>query len=297
MEIVSTVAEVREIRAVLARRRWAALQRRPIVGLVPTMGALHEGHAALFNAMVQETDVRVASIFVNPRQFNEAADLERYPRRLKDDLAVCRAAGVDIAFTPSVEEIYPPGFETTVHAGPLASRWEGEQRPGHFDGVLTAVLKLLNIVQADVAYFGEKDYQQLRLVERMVFDFDKEIHILPVHTVREADGLALSSRNALLTGEQRVFAPHIHRALQAAQSAFELGERDAQILLAVAGRELEGWTQRGFTVEYMQVVDPETLEPRETARHADRVLFAGKLGEVRLIDNIMLEENVFTTEP
>jgi pantoate--beta-alanine ligase len=292
LEIATTVAEVREIRAVLARRRWAALQRRPIVGLVPTMGALHEGHAALLSAMVQETDVRIASIFVNPRQFNDSADLERYPRPLKDDLAVCRAAGVDIVFTPSVDEMYPRGFETTVQAGPLGARWEGEQRPGHFDGVLTVILKLFNIIENDVAYFGEKDFQQLRLVERMVFDFDKEVHILAVHTAREPDGLALSSRNARLTAEQRRYTPHIYRALQAAQSAFGLGEPDAQILLAVAGRELEGWTAEGFTVDYMQIVDPETLQPRETAQHGDRLLFAGRLGEVRLIDNIMLEEDV-----
>jgi pantoate--beta-alanine ligase len=292
VEIATTVAELRELRAIIARRRWAALQRRPIVGLVPTMGALHEGHASLMSAMVAETDVRLVSIFVNPRQFEDGSDLDRYPRSLDRDLDLCRSAGIDLVFTPSAEEIYPPGFETSVQAGPLSSRWEGEYRIGHYDGVLTVVLKLLNITQADVAYFGEKDFQQLRLIERMTFDFDMEVHILAVPTVREADGLALSSRNQLLTEEQRAYAPHIYRALKAAQAAFADGERDTQIILAKAGHELAGWSQQGFSVDYMQVVDPESLAPRETAQHGDRVLFAGHLGDLRLLDNIMLEEDV-----
>ena len=292
MEIASTVAELRELRSIIARRRWAALQRRPIVGLVPTMGSLHEGHASLINAMVAETDVRLVSIFVNPRQFEDGTDLERYPRSLDRDLELCRSAGIDLVFTPTVEEMYPRGFETSVQAGHLSSRWEGEYRIGHFDGVLTVVLKLLNITQADVAYFGEKDFQQLRLIERMTFDFDMEVHILAVPTVREADGLALSSRNQLLSEQQREYAPHIYRALRCAADAFREGERDAQIILARAGHELAGWSQQGFSVDYMQVVDPETLIPRESAQHGDRVLFAGRLGDVRLLDNIMLEEDV-----
>jgi len=292
VEIATTVAEVRELRAIIARRRWAALQRRPIVGLVPTMGALHEGHASLMNAMVAETDVRLCSIFLNPRQFEDSADLSRYPHALDRDLELCRSAGIDLVFAPSAEEMYPRGFETTVQAGPLSSRWEGEYRIGHYDGVLSVVLKLLNITQADVAYFGEKDFQQLRLVERMTFDFDMEVHILAVHTVREADGLALSSRNALLTEEQRQYAPQIYRALKVAADAFSAGERDSQIILGKAGHELAAWSQQGFSVDYMQVVDPETLAPRTTAQHGDRVLFAGQLGDVRLLDNIMLEEDL-----
>lgn len=292
MEVATTVAELRELRAIIARRRWAALQRRPIVGLTPTMGALHDGHASLMSAMVAETDVRLVSIFVNPRQFEDGTDLERYPKSLDRDLELCRSAGIDLVFAPSAEEMYPRGFETSVQAGHLSSRWEGEYRIGHFDGVLTVVLKLLNITQADVAYFGEKDFQQLRLIERMTFDFDMETHILAVPTVREADGLALSSRNQMLSEEQRAYAPHIYRALKAAQAAFAEGERDTQIILAKAGHELAGWSQHGFSVDYMQVVDPETLAPRETAQHGDRVLFAGRLGDVRLLDNIMLEEDV-----
>jgi pantoate--beta-alanine ligase len=292
VEIATTVAELRELRALIARRRWAALQRRPIIGLTPTMGALHDGHANLMSAMVAETDVRLVSIFVNPRQFEDGTDFERYPKSRDRDLELCEGAGIDLVFAPSAEEMYPPGFETTVQAGPLSSRWEGEYRIGHYDGVLTVVLKLLNITQADVAYFGEKDFQQLRLIERMTFDFDMEVHILSVPTVREADGLALSSRNQLLSEDQRQFAPHIHRALKAAQASFTAGERDTQLILAKAGHELAGWSQRGFSVDYMQVVDPETLAPRETAQHGDRVLFAGRLGDVRLLDNIMLEEDV-----
>jgi pantoate--beta-alanine ligase len=283
---------VRELRAIIARRRWAALQRRPIVGLVPTMGALHEGHASLMNAMVAETDVRLVSIFVNPRQFEDGSDFERYPKAKDYDLDLCRQAGVDLVFMPSAEEMYPPGFETTVQAGPLSSRWEGEYPIGHYDGVLTVVLKLLNITQADVAYFGEKDFQQLRLIERMTFDFDMEVHILSAPTVREADGLALSSRNQLLSDEQRRYAPHIYRALKAAAEAFHEGERDAQMILGRAGHELAAWTQQGFAVDYMQVVDPDSLAARHTAQHGDRVLFAGRLGDVRLLDNIMLEEDV-----
>jgi pantoate--beta-alanine ligase len=242
--------------------------------------------------MVAETDVRLVSIFVNPRQFEDGTDLERYPKSLDRDLELCRSLGVDLVFTPKAEDMYPRGFETSVQAGHLSSRWEGEYRIGHFDGVLTVVLKLLNITQADVAYFGEKDFQQLRLVERMVFDFDMEVHILSVPTVREADGLALSSRNQLLSEEQRRYAPHIHRALKTAALAFREGERDAQLILGRAGHELAAWTQQGFSVDYMQIVDPETLAPRETAQPGDRVLFAGTLGGVRLLDNIMLEEDL-----
>jgi pantoate--beta-alanine ligase len=291
VEVATTVAELRELRAILARRRWAALSRRPIVGLVPTMGALHDGHSQLISTMVAECDVRICSVFINPRQFDDQTDLANYPRTLNEDVELCAAGGVDIVFAPSAEEMYPPGSETTVAAGALATRWEGEFRLGHFDGVLTAVLKLLNITQCDVAYFGDKDFQQLRLVERMVFDFDLDVHILAVPTVREADGLALSSRNRLLSYEQRQQAPRIHRALRAAQDAFNAGERDTQLLLAKAGNELQAWTLQGLMVDYMVVVDPETLQARETAQPGDRLLFAGRIGDVRLIDNIMLEDH------
>ncbi|MDQ3023976.1 MAG: pantoate--beta-alanine ligase [bacterium] len=291
MEVATTVAELRELRAILARRRWAALQRQPIVGLVPTMGALHTGHASLLSTMVTECDLRICSIFVNPRQFEDGTDFERYPRSLNDDVELCANAGVDIVFAPNATEMYPPGCETTVAAGRLATRWEGEYRLGHFDGVLTAVLKLLNVTTCDVAYFGEKDFQQLRLIERMTFDFDLETHILLVTTVRDADGLALSSRNHWLTPEQRKYAPQIHRALKAAANSFYDGERDVQVLLSLAGNELQGWSMQGFGVDYLVVVDPETLAPRDMAQDGDRLLFAGKLGDVRLIDNILLEEN------
>lgn len=288
METVYTVAQLRETRGALLRLRWSGLGHRPTVGLVATMGALHAGHSSLLARMAGECDVRLASIFVNPRQFGSADDLATYPRTLEADLAMCAAEGVDLVFVPEAGDLYPGGFDTTVCGGQLASRWEGAARPGHFDGVLTVIAKLLNICGPDRAYFGEKDFQQLRLVERMSFDLEFQSDIVACPIVREGDGLALSSRNRLLTAAQRQFAGHIHRALHEVADAFAAGERDAQVLVARGGRVLEGWTADGLSVDYFAVVDPATLEPRELAEDGDRAIIALRLGETRLIDNMAL---------
>jgi pantoate--beta-alanine ligase len=294
MEVVTTVAELREKRNALARLRWAALSRRPIVGLVPTMGALHGGHASLLDHMANECDVRMASIFVNPRQFSEGEDLSRYPRSREADLELCNQAGVDLVFAPDAEEMYPGHFEVTVQAGALATLWEGEYRLGHFDGVLTVVAKLFNICRPDRAYFGEKDFQQLRIVEQMVLDLDFEVLVVPCPIIRDQSGLALSSRNSYLSEREREYAPHLYRALHAGAEAFAAGERSAQHIIARAGHELEGWTQNGLLVDYMQVVDPSTLAVRDEAREGDRLIAAVRLGSTRLIDNVELSDHTHT---
>jgi pantoate--beta-alanine ligase len=292
MEIARTVLEMREKRGVMLRRRWANLGRTPIVGLVPTMGALHGGHESLLGYMAQECDVRLASVFVNPRQFAPGEDLGRYPRALDKDLQMCQQAGVDVVFVPEDGELYGENFQTTVSAGQLGSRWEGEGRAGHFDGVATIVAKLLNVCGPNVAYFGEKDFQQLRIVEQLALDLNFDVYILPCNTVREPDGLAMSSRNAYLSPEQRQFAPKLYQALQTVNAAFADGERSAQVLVARGGHVLTGWEQNDLNVEYFTVVDPQTLEPRETAQPGDRALIAVRLGETRLIDNIELHEGM-----
>jgi pantoate--beta-alanine ligase len=236
------------------------------VGLVPTMGALHDGHRALLRAARAECDRVVMSLFVNPTQFGPGEDLDRYPRDEAGDRAIAAAEGVDEVYAPTVGEIYPAGFATTVSAGPLATRFEGHHRPGHFDGVATVVLKLFARVRPNAAYFGRKDAQQLAVVRRIVADLDVPVAIRPVDTVREADGLAVSSRNVFLTPEERRAAPSLYRALLA---------RDPKIC--------EG------KIDYLNVVDPESFEPVRPRPHA-LVIGAAWFGTTRLIDNIAIEE-------
>ncbi len=236
------------------------------VGLVPTMGALHDGHRALLRAARAECDRVVMSLFVNPTQFAPGEDLDRYPRDEPADHAIAAAEGVDEVFAPTVAEMYPQGFATTVSVGELGRRYEGVHRPGHFDGVATVVLKLLQRVRPDVAYFGHKDAQQLAVVRRMTADLDVPVQIRGVDTVREADGLALSSRNVYLSPPERQRAPSLHRALLARDPALCEGELD-----------------------YLAVVDPATFDP-VPSRAGALVIGAARFGTTRLIDNIALEE-------
>jgi pantoate--beta-alanine ligase len=256
------------------------------VGLVPTMGALHEGHASLIRAARGETGCLVVSIFVNPTQFGPGEDLSRYPRPVEKDMELCRREGVDVVFTPSAAEMYPDGFATRVGVAGLSEKMCGAFRPGHFDGVCTVVAKLFTIVQPDVAYFGEKDAQQLAIIRRMAADLNlpPEIHGCPI--VREPDGLALSSRNAYLSADERRRALALSAALAEAKLALAAGARDAAKVAAAVRRRLEA--AAGVEIQYVAVVDPDTLA--DLARIADKVLVAvaAKVGATRLIDNVLL---------
>lgn len=249
--------------------------------LIPTMGALHEGHRELIRhaRRIPGSVVPVVSIFVNPLQFAAGEDLDRYPRPLEDDLQVCREEGVDLVFTPQVEHMYPPGSETRIAAGPLGDELEGAVRKGHFDGMLTVVSKLFHIVGPDVAVFGEKDYQQLTLVRRMVRDLDFGLRIVGVPTVREDDGMALSSRNAYLDPEQRRSAGVLSRALVAGTSVSARGHDE---VLAAARGELA--SEPDIAVDYLELRDTD-LGPAP-ASGAGRLLVAARVGSTRLIDNV-----------
>ena len=258
------------------------------VGLVPTMGALHAGHAALMRTARTRIDhgPLVVSIFVNPLQFGAGEDLDRYPRTLEADLALCTREGVDIVFAPSAAEVYPGGDpRVTVDPGPLAEILEGRTRPGHFRGVLTVVAKLFGLVRPDIATFGEKDYQQLVLIRRMVLDLNLSVDIVGVETVREADGLALSSRNAYLDTEQRGRAAALSRVLHAAREGAEYGAASA---LAAARAELRA--SSGLDLDYLVVTDPDLGELPDGAPPgtAARALLAARVGGTRLIDNMPL---------
>ena len=276
MDIVRTIVDLRSQIA-----GWRKSAER--VGLVPTMGALHEGHLALVRAAQTECGRVVATIFVNPRQFGPNEDLGSYPRREAADLAMLRSAGVDLVFMPATAEIYPPGFATTVRVAELADCLCGAHRPGHFDGVATVVTKLLLQSLPDAAYFGEKDYQQLLVVRRLVRDLDIPVRIAGVPTVREPDGLALSSRNAYLSPEERRIAPNLARVLRriAAALAAQPGAVAKEI---VQGRaDLESVK---LAVEYLEIREADTLAPvTATVTGAARVFAAVHLGRTRLIDN------------
>ena len=250
MKIVRTISEVR------------AEPREGTVGLVPTMGAFHEGHLALFHAAREENDLVVASLFVNPTQFGAGEDLDKYPRDEERDARLAEEAGVDVLFAPDANELYPPGFQTWVEVEELGSRLEGAHRPGHFRGVATICLKLFNIVRPDRAYFGQKDAQQVAVVKRMVRDLDHEVQIRVVPTVRDADGLALSSRNAYLSPEERELALTLPRALATKDAAQARARLD------------------GLDVDYVEVAD---FEPRVLAA-------AVRVGKTRLIDNVVLDK-------
>lgn len=267
-----------ELRAAVAEAR----RESKTVGFVPTMGALHEGHLSLVRAARSRADLVVVSIFVNPTQFAPGEDFERYPRRLDEDMALLAAEGAEIVFTPSAETMYEAGATVTVDPGPLGDVLEGAARPGHFRGVATVVAKLLGIVRSDVAFFGEKDFQQLRIVERLARDLDIGTQIVGCPIVRDADGLALSSRNAYLGPAERAAALAIPEALEAAAQAAAWGETDGRAIEAAMREVLDA---AGLEVGYAVLVDPATLRPVEAFEAPARALIAAKVGGVRLIDN------------
>jgi pantoate--beta-alanine ligase len=261
------------------------------VGLVPTMGALHAGHLALVEEARRRAGFVAVTIFVNPTQFGPNEDFARYPRDLERDAALCEQAGASAVFAPSVEAMYPPGDETRVHVGKTAEPLCGKHRPGHFEGVATVVTKLLALTGPSVAVFGRKDYQQLRVIHRLVRDLYLPIEVVGLRTVREPDGLAMSSRNAYLKPEARAAARAIPEALTSAWEAFQEGERDAETLAGVvrAGVELVA-----TSIDYVEVTDPETLAPIGAGdRTGERALvaLAVRLGGARLIDNVVLGED------
>jgi pantoate--beta-alanine ligase len=275
---VVTVAELREH----TQRARARGQR---IGLVPTMGALHEGHMSLVDAARRECSFIVATVFVNPTQFGPDEDYERYPRRLEQDLAMLVSHGVDLVFAPPREEMYRTGHDTSVLVDRLTARWEGAVRPGHFQGVATVVLKLFHVATPDVAYFGQKDYQQLLVIRRMVDDLDLPIEIRMCPIVRDGDGLAKSSRNAYLSPDERRRGLSLSRALRRAAELFGDGQRDTGRIVAVMQEILAA---AGVDVDYAAIVDPETLDPLNEARNGSVAIVAGRVGRTRLIDNHIL---------
>ena len=277
MILLRTIAEMRQHIA-------AARNRGLTIGLVPTMGALHAGHGALIHLAREETAYVVATIFVNPTQFDRPDDFQKYPRDLDTDLAFCDRLGVDAIFAPDAREMYPGDPLTIVAVSGISSRLEGEFRPGHFQGVATVVAKLFNIVSADRAYFGEKDAQQLAVIQTMAADLNFPVTIVPVGTVRESDGLAMSSRNQRLTPEQRRIAPALYKTLRDAEAAIHAGATHAAPVTRTAWKALSGTPE--IRVEYLEVVDPATCQPVDTIMGGVLIVAAVWLGEVRLIDNV-----------
>ena len=263
-------------------------------GLVPTMGALHAGHESLISRSASENALTVVSVFVNPIQFSNRDDLARYPRDLEQDVTRAHEAGANLIFAPDVETIYPPGFATVVEVGDLSERWEGASRPGHFRGVATVVTILLNLVQPTRSYFGEKDYQQLQVIRRLHHDLALPGLIVGCPTVRDHDGLALSSRNVQLSPEDRLRALALPRAIESVVEAAASGETDARLLEAAALSALE---VPGVTVDYLALVDASSLEPLPRLRANARLLIAVDVGGTRLIDNAAIEPPPFGTVP
>ena len=260
---------------------------RPL-GLVPTMGALHDGHLSLVDHARADCATVAVSIFVNPTQFAEGEDFAEYPRDLDGDLEMLRQHGVDLVFVPDVAEVYPPGFDTWVDVGPLADRLEGAARRGHFRGVATVVAKLFGIVQPERAYFGQKDGQQTVVVRKMARDLDLGVEVVVLPTVREADGLAMSSRNVRLNPEQRQAASAVYRALSAGQTLWNQGETDANSIRGAVRTVLEAEPLLG-AVDYVSVAAPDTIEELEMAVPGAMLSTAAHLGTVRLIDNMILQ--------
>ncbi|MBJ2149977.1 pantoate--beta-alanine ligase [Paracoccus sp. IB05] len=275
-EIIHTVAELRQ-----CVRAWRAAG--DMTGVVPTMGALHEGHLSLARRARLECERVITTIFVNPRQFNNPDDLSRYPRTLDSDATLLKSVPVDVVFAPDVDEVYPDGFITTVSVGGVSEPLEGRMRPGHFDGVATVVTKLLGMTEAQRGYFGQKDWQQLQVVTRLVADLNLPVQIVGCETVRETDGLAMSSRNRQLTGAGRSIAPVLYAAISRAADEIRDGQSDRMAIREAA----ETMRNAGFErVEYIELRDAATLMPSDDPKRPRRMLAAAWLDGVRLIDNI-----------
>jgi len=276
MKVVETIADLRKLRLKLPEP----------VGFVPTMGYLHEGHLVLVRRAKAENSSVIVSIFVNPTQFGPQEDFNRYPRDPKRDLAMLEKEGVDIVFMPSVVEMYPPQFSSWVEVGKISERLEGASRPGHFRGVATVVAKLFNIVQPDRAYFGQKDAQQLVVIKKMVADLNMNLEVVAVPTVREPDGLAMSSRNIYLKPEERKAAVVLYQALTLAQKLFSQGEEDAQTIR----QQMTGLIQKQplADIEYVSIANAETLDELDTVKPPALVSLAVKIGKTRLVDNVVV---------
>jgi pantoate--beta-alanine ligase len=278
VKVLRTIAEVREA---LAPERRAGRT----IGLVPTMGAFHDGHLSLMRAARAEADVVVVSLFVNPAQFGPNEDLAAYPRDFERDRALAEEQGADVLFAPAVEEVYPDGFDARVEVDGVTAPLEGQARPGHFAGVTTVVTKLFNMVQPDVAWFGQKDAQQALVIRKLVRDLNMPVRVEVAPTVRESDGLAMSSRNAYLSGDDRERAVALSRALAAAERAFAEGRRDADAVLAAARAELDA---AGVQPEYLELLSAHDLSPAERVNGNTLLAVAARVGRARLIDNTML---------
>lgn len=279
MRIVRSTGQMAALAARLTRRGLR-------IGVVPTMGALHEGHAALIRAAARECDAVIVTVFVNPLQFGPSEDYQRYPRNLPRDVRLASRAGADIVFAPAIAQLYPKGFAARIEPGVVARRWEGRRRPGHFSGVATVVAKLFHLTQPSDAYFGQKDYQQTLVVRQMIGDLNLPIRLRVLPTVREPDGLAMSSRNRYLNPRQRRQALALPHALVAARSAIRAGERRSAVLAAAMRRNIT--TQPGVRVDYVAVVDAATLEPLRRVRGRTALLAAVHVGRTRLIDNLLV---------
>lgn len=279
LSVVRTCAEMRKVSRGCAEARGK-------LGFVPTMGALHRGHLSLVKEAVRRADVTVVSVFVNPTQFGPGEDFDRYERDYDGDVEKLERCGVDYLFYPSEEDIYPDGFETAVSVGKLGDFLCGPFRPGHFDGVATVVLKLFNVVRPDFAVFGRKDYQQLRIIRKMVEDFDMEVEVVEMPIVRERDGLAMSSRNAYLSAAERTRAAAVNAALREIAERFSSGCDDCGTLVSSAERILR--KAEINDIDYLVITDPATLESVPKARRGDLAAVAARLGSTRLIDNITL---------
>ena len=275
---MQTITKIADLRAALSDARKSG----KTIGLVPTMGAFHEGHLTLMRRAKAENDLAVVTLFVNPTQFNDLDDFDRYPRDPERDAEMAQDAGIDFLFTPTPEEVYPKGFDTVVVVRALSERLEGASRPGHYAGVSTVVTKLLNMAGANNAYFGEKDWQQLQIIKSLARDLDIPTKIVSVPTVREPDGLALSSRNVRLTPEQRTAALVLSSALDNAQAIADTGQQDAYQIAAWMRQTIE--VQPLARIDYAVVVDPDTLQEIDTIEHGAVALVAAAFGKVRLID-------------
>lgn len=289
MKSTPTESEMKVIRKVKRMQelaeRWRQEGKR--IAFVPTMGYLHDGHLSLVRIARRKGDVVVVSIFVNPIQFGPREDYKRYPRDEKRDLKLLRGEGVDVVFIPTVEEMYPEGYQTYVEVEELSKVLCGKSRPGHFRGVCTVVTKLFNIVKPHYAVFGEKDYQQLKIIERMTKDLNMDVKIVPGKLIREKDGLAMSSRNTYLSPEERKSSLSLSRALFTVKRKVEEGERDARKLISLARRIIK--RERYTKIDYIEVVHPETLQPLKKIEKEAIMALAVFVGKARLIDNIKLE--------